>query len=345
MVRSAIRSLWRAAEVHVNVDWKLTALGGASLALVAVVAACSGGSGVLGASTDEAGAAPILTSLPDGAPIDAAASPTDGGASVAPSTSGPLELAALTTTTSEISGVAAVSEPTEVTFLAIVTHKNGLDEIAGGTLHDDAGKTYGAFGAGDTKSTFALTLSWSAITKIRPIEFAAPGTTRTFIARFHDNGGHTVEAAVVIGLHCGGARSMAACGGTCASLDSSVAHCGACGRACTDRCTEGVCAPSNACFTPSGFAGLTCADRCRVLGARCVDGSVTDVPNSSPPMRAVAGAAAYLRFACGDRIPANPIAGGGVRAIKCTDDVSKVTFSQIFGDTMPADNVDCRCAR
>lgn len=306
--------------------------------------ACSGGSTVPGESAAEpyADAESDAPRATDTVTADGAAPDRDGGAVVAPSTSGPLELAALTTTTSEISGVAAVSEPTEVTFLAIVTHEQGLDEIAGGTLHDDTGKTYGAFGAGDTKSTFTLTLSWSAITKIRPIEFAAPGTTRTFIARFHDNGGRTVEASVVIGLHCGGARTMAACGGTCAALDSSQAHCGACGKACSVACSAGVCAPSDACFIPSGFPGLTCADRCRVLGARCVDGALTPAPN--PPDVLVSGAAAYRGVRCGTRV--NEGSGRvSVRAIKCSDDVTKEFFGTLFGDRTRADYVDCHCAR
>lgn len=202
-----------------------------------LVAACSGTSG----SPDPA--APDGGIAPPGA--EAGAAPADAGqGGTGQSPNGQLKIVSMSSTVPSITSEKDVSPsaPHDVTFVAIVTDTNGLSAIAGGTLVDDTGKTYGAFGAGAEKGTYALALTWTQITTVSPLTFEPKGLTRSFTARFFDNAGNTAEASVPLSFYCGSKHEYWACSGACMNPPKHQA-CGCAAKACAgdEVCTGGAC--------------------------------------------------------------------------------------------------------
>jgi hypothetical protein len=193
-----------------------------------------------------------------------ARSGTDGG-DQQHDTSGPLKIISLSST------VSTVTEMDTVTFIAIVTDQMGLDSIAGGTLTDDSGATYGGLGAGAQKGTYQIALTWAQINEVRTLQFDVPASSmRTFTAKFFDNAGNEASASQSIGFRCA-MTGFGACNGTCTDL-GNPASCGTCSNVCAigTGCTEaGTCIPgtASACFVPGP---TTCADYCTQQGKTCV---------------------------------------------------------------------------
>lgn len=237
--------------------------------VVGAAGACS--STTIVAAPSDGGA----SSLADGATALA----NDGGP--ASSGDGPLRIVSLTSTAATIAGGDTKgTDATTVTFVAIVTDVDGLDAIAGGQLLDDAGHTFGAFGAGTNKSTFSASLDWKALGTAGALTFAAPGAKRAISAKFFDNAGRTAVATVDLGILCRSKYSIdgspvAACAGECVDTRADAAHCGddACGAPCPSdqACVAGKCSAFStlpSCFSIRQIAPATptCTAFCAAKG-------------------------------------------------------------------------------
>ncbi len=225
------------------------------------------------------------------------------------SPNGVLKIVSLTSTSATVTGGSPTSTESEsVTFVAIVTDSKGLDTIAGGQLVDDTGATYGAFGAGANKGTYAAAITFSQINQVRAIEFGTPGTGhRQLLAKFFDNEGNTATAGLDIALACRhGGELVGVCGGKCTSTSADGDHCGNCSAPCSAsrRCHDGACeaiglfkweglpspsAPVAAteCLPIASMSSTaTCAAICTIGGHGCVRAVVSSSNDCSSPSEA-----------------------------------------------------------
>lgn len=218
---------------------------------------------------------------------------------------GALSIVALSSTVPTITGGhPGATETDTVTFVAIVTDIAGLDTIAGGKLIDDMNHTYGAFGAGANKGTYNLSLTWSQINQVSPIDTTV-GPKRTFTAQFFDNQNNTATASVDIALACREFLGLVgACAGVCADIKADGSNCGACGH----PCSKGMICGNSTCVNPhfgsipgntdtytdclavyTVPSGTTCVDICNEVGLNCTafllfNGATCDPqnPDSAP---------------------------------------------------------------
>ncbi len=114
---------------------------------------------------------------------------------------------------------------------ATVSDTNGLSDLAGGTLVDGAsGQQLGSFGATGGQGSFAVTVTWSALNAVTPIDSPTGSTSRWLTATFSNLEGHRASQSVELGLSCGvAAGGRALCSGQCVDLSSDRANCGHCG--------------------------------------------------------------------------------------------------------------------
>jgi hypothetical protein len=190
-------------------------------AIVALGGACSGGGGSV-AGTGGGGSGDAGTNSPSSSSGDAGGN----GSSSGDSASGALKIISFTSTTSKL------TEGESIQFIAIVTDTAGLDAIAGGTLQDETGAVYGAFGAASQKGTYTVALTWDAISQVRSLGFASTsGHSRKFTAKFFDNGGATASSTLDIEFSCGSVGL--ACGGKCQSVTGVGPSSGTCDSYCT----------------------------------------------------------------------------------------------------------------
>jgi hypothetical protein len=136
--------------------------------------------------------------------------------------------------------VTTLKQNETVIFSAVVTHPEGLDHIAGGTLTDASGAIqYGAFGSGTQKGGYSIELSWGEINQSEPINFAS-SDQRAFVAQFFDTDGRRSTKSITLTLSCDG---KAACNGVCTDVTSDINNCGSCGNVCptAQKCNAGVC--------------------------------------------------------------------------------------------------------
>ncbi|WP_394826634.1 hypothetical protein [Pendulispora albinea] len=235
---------------------------GSALALVWIVAACSS------SSNEDPSPGTV-----DGRDGGGGNSGDSGGGSSGSSSDGALKIVSLT---SDVQAITGLHDPRPtvshaVTFVAIVTARDGLDTIAGGQIVDEVGKTYAAFGTGAQKGTYTASVEWAQINRISPITFRAPKAGRKFIAQFFDNGGRKAEAPLDVSFFCGNDRhpdAWNACSGTCQHPIENRTSCGCDAVDCTkahpantvgnDYCWNGACK-----FVMTYQAGVSSApDRC-----------------------------------------------------------------------------------
>lgn len=135
--------------------------------------------------------------------------------------------------------VMSITRGQSVTFSAIVTDPDGIADVIGGTLEASSGAVYGTFSASGNDGAYSLSLSWTEMGQVLPINFATE-EQRPFVARFYDVAGHQVTQTLQVRLHCNG---MAACDGYCVDLATDYSNCGQCNRACQEpaACAEGHC--------------------------------------------------------------------------------------------------------
>lgn len=157
-----------------------------------------------------------------------------------------------------------LSETGTLTFTAVVTDPDGIDDLIGGQLLDPAtGRSYGAFATSAAEGAYSLGLTWGQIAALAPIETPVGGAPREFRAEFFDSAGNKGWESLTIRLACADAL-RAACGSQCVDLQSDKRHCGGCGKAITDGarvCIQGkpACYYPGTTFCPSGSAGA-CVD-------------------------------------------------------------------------------------
>ncbi len=168
------------------------------------------------------------------------------------------------------SNVRRLTEGEAVTFSAVVTDPDGIDDLIGGVLEDPNGQSYGAFVSSGQEGAYSMTISWGEIHRIDPIEFEA-ARDRVFVAVFFDQGGLRTRQEIAIELHCDG---TAACDGTCIDLSDDEANCGACRVECDQNATCG----GGACACNDGFFGCgndSCVPEATVCDRAddCGDGS------------------------------------------------------------------------
>ncbi len=127
-----------------------------------------------------------------------------------------------------------------VTFTAVVTDPDGIDDLIGGSLQDPvSGATYGAFATAAGEGAYSTTLSWGDLHQVRAVTFVTE-TEREFEAVFFDVAGHRATSRLAVTLHCDG---LGACEGACTDL-GTTRNCGACGNRCDaggSSCTGGEC--------------------------------------------------------------------------------------------------------
>ena len=160
----------------------------------------------------------------------------------------------------------SISPGESITFTAVLTDPDGIDDLIGGTLFATGNQTqqYGAFTAGAQEGAYELTVSWSEMNQLAPIEFVGNSSARKFTAIFYDSAGHSVQRIITIDLTC--KSGSGACDGQCTFLDTDSNHCGACGNACASSasCESGVCVT----YVSSPFA-QSCDDICSAKALTC----------------------------------------------------------------------------
>jgi hypothetical protein len=200
----------------------------------------------------------------------------------------------------------SVTEGGSVTFTAVVTDPDGIDDLIGGTLKSADGVTaYGAFATSAQEGAYALTLTWQTVDQARGIQFIGE-EERTFVAEFYDVAGHTAAAQIAVRLFC---DTGAACEGTCVDVTTDSAHCGGCGNPCPAR---GGCS-SGSCYEWSGCSELntTCNDVCAAEGRTCASVCIGYEPSAPRAMRQ------YMELAT---CTATPDSGANVAFARYCDD-------------------------
>jgi len=166
--------------------------------------------------------------------------------------------------------VSKITEGESLTFTALLTDPDGVDDIVGGSLvSENEMIDYGPFIAAGQAGTYSLSLSWMQIQQAAPINFENSDLPLIFRARFFDQGGQKAVKEAAIGLFCEGGS---ACNGSCTDLAVDGVNCGTCGHACVSMaCEKGGCAPTwSACFAAAdGFS--TCTEICQSSGNSCAE--------------------------------------------------------------------------
>jgi len=124
--------------------------------------------------------------------------------------------------------VTHITEDQTVTFSAIVTDPDGIDDLIGGNLGDPGGGTYGTFATTAQEGAYQMTLSWDDIGYVRPIQITGGLAQRSFEARFFDQAGNQATGAVAIDLVCPGQDGATCPDNVCVDLAVSQHHCGSC---------------------------------------------------------------------------------------------------------------------
>jgi hypothetical protein len=204
----------------------------------------TGGSGVTGGSagTDASGGtagtdASGGTAGTDATGGTAGTGPSGGTGGTAPSESPPMILTFATSVTS-------IEPRQSVTFTAVVTDPDGIDNLIGGTLAAPGGTpSYGAFMTAAAEGSYSLALSWEQIQQATPLPDDSTEGMLTFEAKFFDAEGNSATQTVMVEFLCdvdGG--SNVCCGGESTDTTSDDNHCGACNNACGEYfCYESEC--------------------------------------------------------------------------------------------------------
>lgn len=166
--------------------------------------------------------------------------------------------------------VGKITEGESVTFTALLTDPDGVDDIVGGSLlNENETVDFGPLIAAGQPGTYSISLSWAQIDQSDPIIFENAESTRMLRARFFDQEGHKAVKEAEIVLFCDGGSS---CDGACTNLDIDDANCGTCGHTCASMdCKDGGCAPSwSMCFAAAdGFS--TCTEICQSISNECAE--------------------------------------------------------------------------
>ena len=151
------------------------------------------------------------------------------------------------------------------TFVAVLTHPQGIADLVGGHLTDSTGAIqYGAFVA-DQQGSYSLSLSWKQIYQATSFQFDAQDQVE-FVAEFFDVQGRRATKHVTLTLACPGA-TYGTCGGACFDFASDHANCGGCKK----TCAQGTCG-QNGCGgidVVDSTMSMTCTEICAQKGGSC----------------------------------------------------------------------------
>jgi hypothetical protein len=107
--------------------------------------------------------------------------------------------------------VTSLTKDQSVTFTAVLTDPDGIDDLIGGSLMSlDEASQYGAFATTGQEGAYTMQLSWAAINQAAALTFHKT-TTRSFRAVFYDVAGHRVSKDVMLSMTC----PENACSGDC----------------------------------------------------------------------------------------------------------------------------------
>ena len=202
------------------------------------------------------------TDAGDTGPMSGDPSPTSNDATTTPVEGAPGFLSLQT-------NVSKITAGETVTFTAVLTDPDGVDDIVGGTLSDDTGKIgYGPFVAAGQPGTYSVTLSWDAMQQADPIEFENADLTRVFRAEFYDQAAHKVHQDTNLALTC---TTGSACDGVCTDLMTDAMHCGTCSGVCATGCSAGQCTPTWGECLDMKSGVETCDVYCASVGEACVE--------------------------------------------------------------------------
>ncbi|HPH68399.1 MAG TPA: hypothetical protein PLF40_21730 [Kofleriaceae bacterium] len=111
--------------------------------------------------------------------------------------------------------VTRLTEYETISFTAVLTDPDGIDDLIGGSLTSPDGTIqYGAFASPGQEGSYSIRLTWDAINQVEDITFATK-ERREFRAEFFDAAGHSAERLISIELSC---NDRYACDGNCASI-------------------------------------------------------------------------------------------------------------------------------
>jgi len=165
--------------------------------------------------------------------------------------------------------VSKITAGESVTFTAVLTDPDGVDDIVGGTLSDPTGMIgYGPFVAAGQEGTYSITVSWDAMQQAESIYFEGMDGMREFRAEFFDQAANKVSKDVSLTLTC---AEGSACEGVCIDITMDGNHCGMCGMVCAGGCDNGKCAPSWSECVGFQEGYETCDQICAVSGETCVE--------------------------------------------------------------------------
>ena len=210
-----------------------------------------------------------MTAGSEGSTESAESGPTSGGPTPTSDDSSSMPVEGAPVFLSLQTSVAKITAGESVTFTAVLTDPDGVDDIVGGTLSDVTGKIgYGPFVAAGQPGTYSMMVSWDAMQQAEAIEFENAELMRGFRAEFYDQGAHKVHQDVDLALTC---MNGSACDGVCTDLMTDAMNCGACAGVCATGCSAGTCTPSwgECIYMNSGFE--TCDAYCASVSEACVE--------------------------------------------------------------------------
>jgi len=169
--------------------------------------------------------------------------------------------------------VTALSEGESVTFSAVLTDPDGIDDLIGGSLIDGTIQ-YGSFSTTGQEGAYSMTLAWSQVDQVRALEFDLEDS-RMFEAVFFDVDGHRVSRTVSLRFHCDG---DSACDGSCTDKQSDPNNCGTCRNECPypeldsgdPVCHQATCGGWLGCRRAElATCNEICADEGKICGEAC----------------------------------------------------------------------------
>jgi hypothetical protein len=156
------------------------------------------------------------------------------------------------------------TEGQSITFTAVLTDPDGIEDLIGGSLKSEDGlHNFGAFATAAQEGAYSFELTWSKLNNALDLTFEGE-QSYTFIAEFFDAAGNTASRSATILAYC---DLGAACTGTCVDLMEDTNHCGTCDNACAKQCWEGRCEH----WTPCHPTPTNCQTVCTAEGCVCDD--------------------------------------------------------------------------
>lgn len=123
--------------------------------------------------------------------------------------------------------VTSLTEGQAVTFTAVLTDPNGIDDLIGGSLTSlDETIQYGAFATTGQEGAYTMQLSWASINQAEALTFHKT-TTRSFRAVFYDTAGHRVNKDIQLSLTCSENACDGQCSGYCVAESNERKSCDA----------------------------------------------------------------------------------------------------------------------